>query len=126
MDTLGLILGCLVHSAGMQDRDGGKHLLSLLRFRFPRLELIWADQAYSGSLVDWVKGFCGWVLEIVRGEKGQKGFVVQKHRWIGERTFAWIGKYRRFSKDYEYQPQSSETLIYLAMTHRMLRLLAPP
>lgn len=98
----------------------------MVRFRFPRLELVWADSGYSGQLVEWVKSFCRWTLEIVRGEKGQKGFQVQPHRWIVERTFGWLNRYRRLSKDYEYHPQSSATMIYLAMTHLMLRRLAPP
>jgi putative transposase len=120
-----LILEVCVTSAGVQDRDGAKLLLEPLKERLPRFSLLWADGSYAGGLIDWVKATLGWVVKIVSKEPGQSGFVVLPRRWVVERTFAWCGKYRRLSKDYEATTLSSETMIYLAMIHRMLRFLCP-
>ena len=108
MDTLGLILAVVVHGAGIQDRAGAKLVFEKLKGAFPRLRLIWADGGYSGRLVAWVAAFAGWVLEIVKRSDDVKGFVVLPHRWIVERTFAWLSKYRRLAKDYEETSASAE------------------
>lgn len=82
------------------------------------IRLIWADGAYGGTLTEWVLSLryrCKMVLEIVRREKAAKGFQVLPKRWIVERTFAWLGRYRRLSKDYEQLTDSSESMIYVAM-----------
>jgi putative transposase len=125
VDTLGLLLFVLVHSAGIQEKDGAKLLLEQVVGKFPRLELIWADGGYAGWLVEWVKSVAGWVLEIVKRPEATKGFVLLKKRWIVERTFAWLGNYHRLDKDHELLPESSENLIRLAMIHLMVRRLAP-
>ena len=114
----------MVHSAGIQDRDGAKLVLALLKERFARLRLLWADGGYAGKLVDWVRSFAGWVLEIVRRSDDKKGFVVLPRRRVVERTFGWLSRYRRLSKDYEFLPASSEAMVYLAMIHIMVRRLA--
>ena len=117
----------VVHCAGIQDRDGAKLVfekLKTLKDRFPRLRLIWADGAYAGQLIDWVVALAGWVLEIVKRSEGVKGFVVLPRRWVVERTFAWLSKCRRLSKDYEETAQSSEAWIRLAMIRLMARRLA--
>jgi len=124
VDTLGLVLAVVVHSAGIQDRDGAKLVIALLKDRFPRLKLIWADGGYAGQLIKWVASFGNWVLEIVKRSDDQKGFVVLPRRWVVERTFAWLSRYRRLSKDYEFLPESSEAMIYIAMIHIMVRRLA--
>jgi putative transposase len=130
VDTLGMVVAAVVHSAGIQDRDGAKLVLAKLVGRFPRLEKILADGIYNGGIADWAKQLGGWILElVVRAEeseeagapKGKKPFKVLKWRWIVERTFAWLGRYRRLSKDYEGTEESSESWIYIAMTHLMLR-----
>jgi putative transposase len=110
--------------ADQSDSAGARGLLRRLVGRFPRLARIWADSAYQG-LVTWVAELAGWVLEIVRKTAEQVGFVVQPHRWIVERTFAWLENYHRLGKDDEVLPESSEALVYLAMTHLMLRRLDP-
>ena len=115
----------VVHCAGIQDRDGAKIVLEKLRGAFPRLRLIWADGGYAGQLVAWVCAFAGWVLEIVKRSDDVKGWVLLPHRWIAERTFAWLVKYRRLSKDYEETCASSEAWIRLVMIHLMARRLAP-
>lgn len=124
VDTLGLLLMVLVHTADIQDRDGAKLVLAKMRGRFPRLRLIWADGGYAGKLVEWVKSACAWILEIVRRCDDVRGFHVLPHRWIVERTFGWLGRYRRLSKDYEGLPKSSEAMVYAVMLHVMVRRLA--
>lgn len=125
VDTLGLIIGVLVHAASIQDRDGAKQLIQKVRFACPRLELIWADAGYAGQLEEWITQFAGWTLEIVKRAQDQTGFKVLPHRWIVERTFAWLNRYRRLSKDYEMLPRTSESVIYIAMINLMLHRLAP-
>ncbi len=121
---MGLIISVVVSAASVQDRDGAKLVLQRIKGTIQRLRLIWADGAYAGELIDWVKDKCGWKLEIQRGPKAAKGFVVRPWLWIVERTFAWLGRYRRLSKDYEYLTETSETMIYIAMIHLMVRRLA--
>lgn len=124
VDAMGLLLMVVVHAASIQDRDGAKLVLAKVTQRFPRLQLIWADGGYAGKLVDWVKTVCHWVLEIVKRSDDVKGFQVLPRRWVVERTFGWLGRYRRLSKDYEGLPETSEALIYAAMIHLMVRRLA--
>ena len=124
VDTIGLLLMVIVHTADIQDRDGAKLVLEQVKGTLPRLQLIWADAAYSGKLVDWVKVVYGWVLEIVKCRDDVKEFQVLSHRWIVERTFGWLGRYRRLSKDYEGLTESSQAVIYAAMIHIMIRSLA--
>lgn len=131
VDTLGLILLVVVHSASIPDGSGGKLLLEKLfgrikrsvHNRWCRLKLIWADGAYEW-IVDWVKKQFGWRLEVVRRSEDAQGFVVLPRRWVVERTFGWLGRYRRLSRDFEHRPESSEAMVYAASIHRMLRLLA--
>ena len=88
------------------------------------MKFIWADAGYSGQLSDWVKITSGLVLEIVKRSDDVKGFKVLPHRWVVERTFGWLGRYRRLSKDYEGLTESSQALIYAAMIKIMIRRLA--
>jgi putative transposase len=124
VDTLGLILIVVVHAASVQDRQGARLVCLRAKRRYPRLRLLWADGGYGGRLVPWVGRMCGWVLRIVKRSDDHKGFVVLAKRWIVERTFAWLGRYRRLSKDYEALPETSEAVIYVAMIHLMVRRLA--
>ena len=123
VDTLGMIMAVVVHAADIQDRDGARLVLAKIKGCFPRLTKILADAIYNGGIAEWAMQFGGWVLEVVAKPERKKGepFKVMKWRWIVERTFAWLGRYRRLSKDYERQPASSEALIYVAMIHLMLR-----
>jgi putative transposase len=125
VDTLGLVLAVVVHAASMQDRDGAKEVLRRIRGRFARLKLIWADGGYAGKLIQWAARVCKMTLEIVRLKTAGRIFEVLPYRWIVERTFGWLGRYRRLSKDYEYLPQSSETMIYCAMINLMVHRLKP-
>jgi putative transposase len=126
VDTLGLLLLVCVHAANVQDRDGARLLLRPLRRQFGWLRCIWADSGYAGKLVAWVRALRparGTRLEIVKRPCVSR-FVVLHHRWIVERTFAWLGRFRRLSKDYERTTSSSESYIYLGMIRLMTRRLA--
>jgi len=128
-DTLGLLLVVLVHSAGLQDGAGGYQVLHKLfttikrsvHNRWCRLKLLWADAAYV-SIVEKVRQTFGWKLEIVRRSDKAKGFEVLPHRWIVERTFGWLGRYRRLARDFEHTVSSSESVVYIASIRRMLKL----
>jgi putative transposase len=121
VDTLGLVWAVVVTAASVQDRDGARSVLQRVAGRLPRLRVLWADSGYAGPLVGWVKKACGWLLVIVAKLAGQTTFVVLPRRWIVERTFGWLNKYRRLSKDYEVWTESSEAMIYVAMIHLMVR-----
>jgi len=124
VDTQGLIVALVVHPADIQDRDGAKLLLNKLGTRFRRLQLIFADGGYAGRFVDWTRGRTGRFVEIVKRSTPHR-FVVLPKRWIVERTFAWFGKYRRLSKDYETLTECSESMILIAMTNLMIHRLCP-
>jgi putative transposase len=124
VDSMGLLLFALVLTANIQDRDGAKLLFAKIKEGFPRLKLVWADGGYAGKLVGWVKQFCHWVLEIVKRTDDMKGFVLLPHRWVVERTFGWLNRWRRLSKDYERLTDTSEALIYATMSRLMVRRLA--
>lgn len=124
VDTMGLLLIVVVHIASIQDRDGAKLVLEKVSTRFPRLKRIWADGGYAGKLIDWVKNTCQAVLEIVKRNADILGFKVLPHRWVVERTFGWLNRYRRLAKNYERLPESSEAMVQIAMIRLMLRRLA--
>jgi putative transposase len=126
---VGLVLIAIVHPANIQDRDGAKVVLERIKHRFSRLRLIWADGGYAGQLIDWLRGLrkrAKVQIEIVKRSDDLKGFNVLPRRWVVERTFGWLGRYRRLSKDYEFLTDSSEAMIHIAMTGLMLRRLASP
>lgn len=125
VDTLGLVWAVVVHSAAVQDRDGAKLVLDKLRGGLPRLAAVLADGGYNGPVAAWVSATLGVALTLVQKAPGQRGFQALPKRWIVERTFAWFGRHRRLSKDYEQRPASSEAWIYGAMIHVMARRLAP-
>jgi len=122
VDTLGLVMAVVVHPASVQDRAGAELVMDRLVGRFPRLTRLWADAGYRGSPVVEVY-LRGWRLTTV--EKAGKGWERLPKRWIVERTFAWLGRWRRLSKDYEALEETSEAWIKLAMVALMLRRLQP-
>ena len=126
VDTEGLLLRVLVHPANVQDRDGGKMIVAEVATlgAFPRLEHLWADGAYEAT-VEFARDYAGLRIEVVTRQPDTRGFVVLPRRWVVERTFAWLGRNRALSKDYEALPESSEAWIYLAMIHLMLKRLHP-
>lgn len=121
VDTLGLLLIIFVSAAAMSDTEAGETVFTRMRTNFKRLKRVWADEGYKQGLVNWVGMMCQFVLEIVSKDKGQKGFVVQPQRWKVERSFAWLNRYRRLSKDYEYDDIYSESMVYLASIRFMLK-----
>lgn len=126
VDTMGLLIALVVHAANIQDPHGAKQVLELLVGRFPRLQRIWADGIYGlyGGVTEWCRDKLGCVLEIVKPPEGAKGFTVLPRRWVVERTFGWLSRSRRLSRDYERLTESSEAMIYLRMTFLMVRRLA--
>ncbi len=124
VDTDGLILKVRVHAASVQDRDGATLVLDQIDEPLCKLELIWADGGYAGDkLAGWMAGRFGarpLRLEIVRRSDTQIGFVVLPRRWVVERTFGWLGNFRRLSKDYEFRTDSSEAFIFLAASLLLL------
>ncbi len=141
VDTGGLVLARHVGPADATDRAGGKTLLAPLAGRFPRLELIWTDGGYRGEFEAWVAAELGWRVAVVQHpdaggrrvwvragdpppEPRPKGFRVLPRRWVVERTFAWLGRHRRLSKDYEGLPETTETWIDLVMVRLMAARLA--
>jgi putative transposase len=126
VDTLGLLIAVVVTSAGVQDYHGAKPVLESVKDRCPRLKVVWADGIYEKRwLIDWVRTGCGWELAIIKRSDKEKGFKLVPKRWVVERTFGWLGRYRRLSKDYEGLPETSEAMIQMAMIHIMVRRLEP-
>jgi putative transposase len=125
VDTLGLVLAVVVHGAYWQDQLGACLVLTHLQDKFRRLKVIFADSAYGrDGLVETVKKAFGWILQTVLRPVGVKGFVILPKRWIVERTFAWLSRCRRHSKDYERNPETSEAMIFITMINLMSRRLA--
>jgi putative transposase len=123
VDTLGLLLGVVVHAANLQDRDGAKLVFAQAKGMGPwlRMEHVWADGGYAGKLIAWVPSLCRWVLEIVTRNDETKGFKLLPRRWVVERTLSWLSTCRRRSKAYEYWNETGEAMLHLAMIHLMLR-----
>jgi putative transposase len=143
VDTMGLRLSVIVHVAKRQDRAGVPLLLAPLSGRFPHVNKGWVDSGYTGTGRAWIEQAMGWEVEVVRPAprprgmwvwpelaitqemrarfRRPKGFRPLPRRWVGERTLAWIGRYRRMSKDYEFLPSSSQSMGHLTMIRLLLR-----
>lgn len=130
VDTLGLLLAVVVTAANVDDGVAAPHVVGKLRPEaFPRLEAIFADTKYHNHAFEAWLGEHGqgkWRLEISRRPEGETGFKPLPIRWVVERTFAWVGRYRRHSKDYEKRTDSSEAMIRISSISLMLRRLRPP
>jgi len=128
VDTLGLLLVVVVSAASADDGTFAPEVLRRLTAEHrTRLKLVWADGKYHNHRLDrWLaKPEVGYRVEVVGRPVGSKGFVKLPRRWVVERTFAWLGRYRRNSRDYEYFPSSSESMIRISSIHRMVKLLKP-
>ncbi len=128
VDVEGFLLQVCVHAADIQERAGARLLLEKLTFPTQRLKLIWADAGYWGKdFGAWVQEHCRCPLEVVSANdlinrrQGRTGYVPLPRRWVVERTFAWLGRCRRLSKDYEQNTKSSEAWIKLAMIALMTK-----
>jgi putative transposase len=125
VDTEGLVMVAHVTSANVQDHYQIYDLVACGKARSQRLKKVWVDEGYQNNEVaQAIQNDLHVDLEIVPKPAGQKGFAVVPRRWVVERTFAWLGRYRRLSKDYEYHVETSQAMIYLAMSHLMVRRLA--
>ena len=120
VDTLGLVLVAWLSSADVQDRDAAAAVLPLAAEQFPTLQKVWADRGYQGPRVEAIAQQTDLTVEIVRRTDSLPGFVVEPKRWIVERTFGWLSRERRLSRDYERKEESSEAFIYLGMIRLML------
>lgn len=124
-DTLGNVLQVVAHSAGLADSYGAEQVFAALpRYWQLTLQVVWADGAYTDRLGAWLENEFGIRLVIVKRIDAQAGFKLLPRRWVVERTFAWLGRYRRLSKDYERCSKSSEAMVYLASIRRLLNRLA--
>jgi putative transposase len=118
VDTDGRPLVMQVGPASVQDRDAAGPLVTASRSRFPFVDLVYADAGYQGPRA---RDACPVPLQIVKGARGQTTFVVQPRRWVVERTFAWLGRNRRFWKDAEATTASAEAFLYAAATVLLVR-----
>ena len=124
-DMVGLLVGLVVHSAGIQDRDGAPDVLKAIVSRYPSLRHIFADGGYAGpKLRDALKALGKWTVQIVKRSDTAEGFEVLPRRWVVERTFAWLNRCRRLSKDWEKSIASAEAWILIAHIRRGTRHLA--
>ncbi len=127
VDTLGLVWAVIVHAASDQDQSGACRVLYALWEQVRSIRIIFGDAAYGRTqLPEWVHSTLGWIIQPVLRPAHATGFVALPKRWIVERTFAWLGRHRRLSKDYERNPETSETMIRIAMTQLMLKRLTNP
>jgi putative transposase len=124
VDSQGLLLDLEITAANVSDTQPVLTLLTRAKAHCPALELVWADQGYVGSLGAQLMNRLRIRLSIVRRSQYEQPGQVARRRWVVERTFAWLGRYRRLSKDYEFLPESSRAMIFAAMSCLMLRRLA--
>jgi len=129
VDTMGLLLTVVVTTAALDDGAAAPSVVARLHAKdYPRLQKLWGDNKYHNhSFRQWLAiNRPGWELEVKTREPGVKGFAVLPKRWVVERTFAWNGRYRRNSRDYERRTDSSESMIRISSLHLLLRRLASP
>jgi transposase len=125
VDTLGLLVMVTVTAASVQDRTAAAGLLDRVRFAMPSMVTVFADGGYTGRLVAYARQVLRIAVEVVAKPEGQRGFAVLPRRWVVERTFAWLVRWRRLDRDYERLPQHAEAMVKWAMVGLMARRLAP-
>jgi len=125
VDTLGQLLVVLVTPADVPDVDAAYEVLPAAKAVAPTLQQVWVDGSYEGDWAEWPQEAQQVTVEVVRRPPGTRGFVLQARRWVVERTIAWFGRNRRLSRDFERYERTSETFIYLASCHLLLKRLKP-
>lgn len=121
VDTLGLLLCVIVTAASVQDRDGALRLLAQVREKFSTVALVWADGGYAGRLVTWARQVLALAVTVIRRSDDVSGFVVLPRRWVVERTFGWLMRYRRLVRCYERRPEHHQAMVLWATVHLMTR-----
>ena len=124
-DTIGLLIGAIVHAADVQDRDGAPLLLAAIRHAYPWLRHVFADAAYAGEKLRQALARLGkWTIEIIKRSDTAKGFQLLPRRWVVERTIAWLNRNRRLAKDFEASIESATSWLYIASVKLLGRRLA--
>jgi putative transposase len=123
VDVSGRLLAASVSPADIHDSRAAVPLFQASRRPWPFIERVWADSSYRGERVGAATPI---TVEIVTGPPNQRGFIVQKRRWVVERTFAWIGRYRRLAKDYERLASTALAFVYLAAAHALMKRIRGP
>lgn len=121
MDTLGLIWGILIVSGRLSEAEGAKRLFLKVQGELDRWKVVWVDGGYEHRIEDWVAEHCTFHVAVVKRTPGKKGWELLPKRWVVERTFAWLGRWRGLAREYNYRPESTEADIELAMIHLMLQ-----
>jgi len=109
----------------VQDGTAAVGLLDRVRFAMPSMALVFADGGYTGRLIAYARQVLRIAVEVVAKPEGQRGFAVLPRRWVVERTFAWLVRWRRLDRDYERLPEHAEAMVKWAMVGLMARRLAP-
>ena len=121
VDTLGLIWGLAVVSAKVSDAAGAKQVFAQVAAQLPRWQVVWVDGGYKDRIEPWVEKHCEFRIEVIERDKEQKGWQLLPKRWVVERTYGWLNRWRGLAKEYDYCPRTSEAKILLAMCRLMLR-----
>ena len=119
MDTLGNLLTIMVHAANIHDTKGGCAVLQKASEKYPEIQAFSGDAGYRKTALEFVENVLGLQLHI--SKKIKDLFAILPKRWIVERTFAWLGNYRRLSKDYEKLILSAENMVRVAMIRITIR-----
>jgi putative transposase len=121
VDTLGLVWGVLVEPGKCSEAEGAKKLFRKTQDRMPCLQVVWLDGGFEHRIEHWVERHCSFRVEIVKRPKGSKGWTLVPKRWVVERTFGWLNRWRGLAREYDYLPETTQAKILLAMTRLMLR-----
>jgi putative transposase len=120
VDTLGLVWSVRVVSGDTSEAAGAKQLLAPVKDHLPRWRVVWVDGGYENRIEAWVREHCSFRIEVIKRTQ-KKGWELLPKRWVVERTFGWLNRWRGLAKEYDFDPGSTEAAIYLAMSHLMLR-----
>jgi putative transposase len=111
----------LVGSGRCSEAEGAKQLLLKVRDQMTRLSVVWMDGGYENRIEDWVQQHCRFRAEIVKRSENAKGWELLPKRWVVERTYGWLGRWRGLAREYDYRPETTQAKILLAMSRLMLR-----
>ena len=118
---MGLVWGVLVVGGECSEAEGAKQLFARVQGKMTRLTLVWLDGGFEHRIEGWVEAHCSFAVQIVKRTPGKKGWELLPKRWVVERTFGWLNRWRGLAREYDYRPETTEAKILLAMTRLMLR-----